>query len=105
MAALAIMAMMAALGWWRATRPVERPLMRLSVDLGRMQSPANSPPRNFTWWSAAGIPGQESGRHANARHAITRRDQVDIALREPRTEETRSFRPMENGSGFSPTEK
>ena len=24
----------AALGWWRATRPVDRPLMRLSVDLG-----------------------------------------------------------------------
>jgi Tol biopolymer transport system component len=33
-AALAIVAGVALWGWWRATRPVERPLMRLDVNLG-----------------------------------------------------------------------
>jgi Tol biopolymer transport system component len=33
-AALAIIAVATSLGWWRATRPVERPLVRLDVDLG-----------------------------------------------------------------------
>jgi len=32
--ALAVIAAVAALGWWRATRPIERPLARLEVDLG-----------------------------------------------------------------------
>jgi len=31
---LALIAAIALLGWWRATRPVEHPLMRMSVDLG-----------------------------------------------------------------------
>ena len=33
-AALALIAVAALWGWWRATRPVERPLVRLDVDLG-----------------------------------------------------------------------
>jgi Tol biopolymer transport system component len=33
-AALAVIAIVAGVGWWRATRPVDRPLMRLEVDLG-----------------------------------------------------------------------
>jgi serine/threonine-protein kinase len=33
-AAALLLAAMAAYGWWSATRPVERPLTRLSVDLG-----------------------------------------------------------------------
>jgi len=33
-AALAIIAVIALWGWWRSTRPVERPLVRLEVDLG-----------------------------------------------------------------------
>jgi Tol biopolymer transport system component len=33
-ATLAIVAVVMAFGWWRATRPVERPLVRLDVDLG-----------------------------------------------------------------------
>ena len=33
-AALAIIAIVMAFGWWRATRPVERELVRLDVDLG-----------------------------------------------------------------------
>jgi serine/threonine-protein kinase len=32
--ALAVMAGLAGAGWWRATRPMDRPLMWLSVDLG-----------------------------------------------------------------------
>jgi Tol biopolymer transport system component len=33
-AVLAILAIIAGAGWWRATRPVDHPLMRLNVDLG-----------------------------------------------------------------------
>src|ERR1700680_4466718 len=33
-AALGVIAAGGFFGWWRATRPVERPLIRLSVDLG-----------------------------------------------------------------------
>jgi serine/threonine-protein kinase len=33
-AALTVIAAVLALGWWRATRPVDRPLMRFSADLG-----------------------------------------------------------------------
>ncbi len=33
-AALAVALAIAGAGWWRATRPVDHPLMRLSVDLG-----------------------------------------------------------------------
>jgi serine/threonine-protein kinase len=33
-AALAVAATIGGIGWWRATRPVDRPLTRLSVDLG-----------------------------------------------------------------------
>jgi Tol biopolymer transport system component len=33
-AALAIIAVVMGFGWWRSTRPVERPLVRLDVDLG-----------------------------------------------------------------------
>ncbi len=33
-AVLAVMGAVAGLGWWKATRPVERPLVRLDVDLG-----------------------------------------------------------------------
>ena len=33
-AALAIVAAVMAFGWWRSTRPVERALVRLDVDLG-----------------------------------------------------------------------
>jgi serine/threonine-protein kinase len=33
-AAVVIVAAVTAFGWWRATRPVERPLVRLDVDLG-----------------------------------------------------------------------
>ena len=33
-AALALIAVVALWGWWHATRPVERPLVRLDVDLG-----------------------------------------------------------------------
>jgi predicted Ser/Thr protein kinase len=33
-AVVGIVAVAAGFGWWRATRPVEHPLMRLSVDLG-----------------------------------------------------------------------
>src|SRR5262249_19029818 len=32
--ALALAVVVALAGWWRATRPVERPLVRLNVDLG-----------------------------------------------------------------------
>ena len=34
LAALALVAAVTGFGWWRATRPVERPLVRLDVDLG-----------------------------------------------------------------------
>jgi Tol biopolymer transport system component len=43
--ALAIIAVVALWGWWRATRPVERPLVRLDVDLGpdvSLDSPAGA---------------------------------------------------------------
>ena len=46
-AALAIIAVVASLGWWRATRPVDRPLVRLDVDLGpdvSLGSIADAPP-------------------------------------------------------------
>ena len=33
-AVMAIIAIIAGAGWWRSTRPVDRPLIRLSVDLG-----------------------------------------------------------------------
>ncbi len=33
-AVLALIAVVAGLGWWKATRPVDRPLARLDVDLG-----------------------------------------------------------------------
>jgi len=33
-AALAVLLVVASWGWWRSTRPVERPLVRLDVDLG-----------------------------------------------------------------------
>jgi serine/threonine-protein kinase len=37
--ALAFVAAVMAFGWWRASRPVERPLMRLDADLGLELSP------------------------------------------------------------------
>jgi len=33
-AVMALIAAFALFGWWRATRPIDRPLMRMSVDLG-----------------------------------------------------------------------
>jgi hypothetical protein len=64
MAVLVIIGIAGWAAWWRAMRPVDRPLVRLSVDLGRMQSLVNSllaaispgwhfPPR--VRWTAAGV--------------------------------------------------
>ena len=61
--------------------------------------------RDFPRWIAAGAFNQDRGRRANARHAIVERGSSRCCYPAPRTETTRSFRRMGNGSGSSPVEK
>ena len=77
---LVIIAVIAGAGWWRATRSVERPIMRLSVDLGPDAVDGLYTTIAVSPDGAADISRQESGRQANARHAIAGRGQAGIAL-------------------------
>jgi serine/threonine protein kinase len=90
---------------WHFTKPVDRPLMRLSVDLGRTRSPVNSPlprfhPMDRGWYFR---PRVRTANKCSPRDCLPR--PIRRYSREPRTEETRFFRPTVNGSDSSPMEK
>ena len=103
-AALAVAVVVVGALYWRATRPVERPLMRLSVDLGpdavgQFTTVVISPDGSRLVFPIKSA----DGKQILATRLLS--ETKPTRSREPRTEEIRSFRPMGNGSGFSQTEK
>ena len=95
-AVASLLAAVAAYGWWSATRPVERPLTRLSVDLG---PEAVTAPRHTMSLSPDGTRIVFVGRGAEGtRQLFTRRLDEAAAMPIPGT----SFGPTLSMPFFSP---